>query len=66
MQNRCKASSLSFATRIPVFMYLTDLRENVLIDGIKVLGPELLQSVTGLTIPDFDLLRGLVFSTPLT
>jgi hypothetical protein len=50
---------IKFATRIPVFMYLTDFRENALIDVIKALEPELFRSVTGLTIPDFNLLRGL-------
>ncbi len=47
---------LKFATRIPVFMYLTDNREQTLKDVITELEPELFQSVTGLTIPDFELL----------
>ncbi len=47
---------LKFATRIPVFMYLTDNREQTLKDVITQLEPELFQSVTGLTIPDFELL----------
>lgn len=50
---------IKFATRIPAFMYLTDFRENALIDVIKALEPDLFRAVTGLTIPDFDLLRGL-------
>lgn len=47
---------LKFATRIPVFMYLTDNREQTLKDVITQLEPELFQKVTGLTIPDFELL----------
>lgn len=47
---------LKFATRIPVFMYLTDYREQTLMDVIKQLEPELFKKVTGLTIPDFELL----------
>lgn len=47
---------LKFATRIPVFMYLTDDREQTLKDVITQLEPELFQKVTGLTIPDFELL----------
>jgi type III secretory pathway component EscV len=47
---------LKFATRIPVFMYLTDNREQNLKDVITQLEPELFLKVTGLTIPDFELL----------
>ena len=45
-----------FATRIPVFMYLTDYREQTLIDVISELEPDLFQKVTGLTKKDFQLL----------
>ncbi len=55
---------IKFATRIPAFMYLTDFRENTLRDVITKLEPELFQSVTGLTVQDFNLLVGLrVFNT---
>lgn len=47
---------LKFATRIPVFMYLTDAREQTLKDVITQLEPSLFRKVTGLTIPDFELL----------
>ena len=47
---------LKFATRIPVFMYLTDDREQTLKDVITQLEPDLFLRVTGLTIPDFELL----------
>lgn len=47
---------IKFATRIPVFMYLTDNREQELKDVITLIEPELFKKVTGLTIPDFELL----------
>lgn len=59
LRRQVQEKLIKFATRIPAFMYLTDFRENALIDVIKALEPELFLSVTGLTIPDFDLLRGL-------
>lgn len=57
---------IKFATRIPVFMYLTDYREYILHDVIHQLEPELFRKVTGLTLPDFDLLVSLgVFNREL-
>lgn len=57
---------IKFATRIPVFMYLTDYRERTLKDIITQLEPELFQKVTGLTVSDFELLVSLgVFNGPL-
>ncbi|MBT6981252.1 MAG: restriction endonuclease [Candidatus Marinimicrobia bacterium] len=57
---------IKFATRIPVFMYLTDFRENTLEDVITKIEPELFQTVTGLTIDDFQLLVTFrVFNTEL-
>lgn len=47
---------MKFATRIPVFMYLTDYRERSLKDIITQLEPELFKRVTGLDEKDFDLL----------
>lgn len=46
----------TLATRIPLFMYLTDYREEKLTDVIMKLEPELFKKVTGLTIEDFELL----------
>jgi hypothetical protein len=55
---------IKFATRIPVFMYLTDFRENTLQDVITKLEPDLFLAVTGLTVEDFHLLVRLrVFNT---
>ena len=48
-----------FATRIPIFMYLTDHREISLQDVITKVEPVLFKQVTSLTIKDFDLLISL-------
>lgn len=57
---------IKFATRIPVFMYLTDYRERTLKDVITQLEPGLFQKVTGLTLKDFELLVSLgVFNASL-
>lgn len=57
---------IKFATRIPVFMYLTDYRERTLKDIITQLEPGLFQKVTGLSVDDFELLVSLgVFNGPL-
>ena len=50
---------IKFATRIPVFMYLTDFREYTLQDVISNLEPDLFRKVTGLTVREFDLLKSL-------
>lgn len=50
---------IKFATRIPVFMYLTDYREQCLKDVIMQLEPELFKKVTWLTLKDFELLVSL-------
>jgi hypothetical protein len=55
---------IKFATRIPAFMYLTDYRENTLQDVITKIETGLFQTVTGLTVKDFNLLVRLkVFNT---
>jgi len=50
---------IKFATRIPIFMYLTDYREKTLKDVITKLEPKLFKKVTGLNIEDFELLLSL-------
>lgn len=50
---------ITFATRIPVFMYLTDYREQTLKDVITKIEPGLFQTATGLTVEDFGLLVSL-------
>lgn len=57
---------IKFATRIPIFMYLTDYRERTLKDVITQLEPDLFRKVTGLTKADFELLVSLgVFNSAL-
>jgi len=50
---------IKFATRIPLFMYLTDYRERTLRDVITQLEPGLFKRVTGLNVKDFELLVSL-------
>lgn len=57
---------IKFATRVPVFMYLTDYRERCLTDVITQLEPALFKKVTGLGQNDFKLLVSLgVFNDAL-
>lgn len=57
---------IKFATRVPIFMYLTDYRERSLRDVITQLEPELFKRVTGLEIADFEILLALgVFNATL-
>lgn len=57
---------IKFATRMPVFMYLTDYREQCLKDVITQLEPGLFHKVTGLEVKDFELLVSLnVFNSAL-
>lgn len=46
---------IKFATRVPVFMYLTDYREYSLKDVITQLEPGLFKKDTGLNVKDFEL-----------
>jgi hypothetical protein len=50
---------IKFATRIPIFMYLTDYREYCLEDVITQLEPGLFKKVTGLEVKDFEILVSL-------
>lgn len=50
---------IKFATRVPVFLYLTDYRERTLKDVITQLEPALFKRVTGLSVKDFELLVSL-------
>jgi hypothetical protein len=52
-----------FLVKIPVFMYVTDFREEALKDVIESLDSDLFTRVTGLTVDDFRLLNKIgVFS----
>lgn len=66
LRKQVQEKLIKFATRIPVFMYLTDYREHSLKDIITQLEPGLFKKVTGLNVKDFDLLVGLgVFNSAL-
>ncbi len=57
---------IKFAARVPVFMYLTDYREECLKDVIRKIEPALFLKVTGLSTEDFDNLVTLgVFNSAL-
>ena len=56
LRKEIRVKLIKFATRIPIFMYLTDYREQTLKDVITKLEPSLFRRVTGLTIPDFEVL----------
>lgn len=57
---------IKFATRIPIFMYLSEYRERSLVDVITKLEPGLFKRVTNLTVADFQLLVSLnVFNSSL-
>ncbi|MGR3807322.1 GIY-YIG nuclease family protein [Pasteurella testudinis] len=59
LRKQVQEKLIKFATRIPIFMYLTDYREYTLRDVITQLEPELFHKVTGLTQKDFGLLVSL-------
>lgn len=59
LRKQIQDTLIKFATRIPVFMYLTDYRERSLKDIITQLEPRLFKKVTGLTLRDFELLVSL-------
>lgn len=66
LRKQVQEKLIKFATRIPVFMYLTDYREHSLKDIITQLEPGLFKKVTGLNVKDFDLLVSLgVFNSAL-
>ncbi len=50
---------IKFATRVPIFMYLSDRREETLQDVIAQIEPRLFEKTTGLTPDDFELLSSL-------
>ena len=66
LRKQIQEKLIKFATRIPIFMYLTDYRERCLKDVITQLEPGLFKKVTGLTVKDFELLVSLgVFNSAL-
>lgn len=66
LRKQIQEKLIKFATRIPIFMYLTDYRERSLKDVITKLEPGLFKKVTGLDVRDFELLVSLgVFNSGL-
>lgn len=66
LRKKIQDKLIKFATRIPIFMYLTDHREETLRDIITKLEPTLFKKVTGLDVKDFELLLSLnVFNSVL-
>jgi hypothetical protein len=66
LRKQIQEKLIKFATRVPIFMYLTDYRERCLKDVITQLEPDLFKKVTGLSIKDFELLVSLdVFNSAL-
>jgi hypothetical protein len=59
LRKQIQEKLIKFATRVPIFMYLTDYRERSLKDVITQLEPGLFKKVTGLTVKDFSLLVSL-------
>ena len=66
LRKQIQEKLIKFATRVPVFMYLTDYREKCLKDVITQLEPGLFKKVTGLDVKDFNLLCSIgVFNASL-
>lgn len=66
LRKQVQEKLVKFATRIPVFMYLTDYREKSLQDVITQLEPDLFKKVTGLSTKDFEILCSIgVFNSSL-
>lgn len=59
LRKQIQEKLIKFATRVPIFLYLTDYRERCLKDVITQLEPGLFKKVTGLTVKDFELLVSL-------
>lgn len=66
LRKQIQEKLIKFATRVPIFMYLTDYRERSLKDVITQLEPGLFKKVTGLTVKDFEVLMSLgIFNSAL-
>ncbi|MBR1374522.1 MAG: DEAD/DEAH box helicase family protein [Cardiobacteriaceae bacterium] len=59
LRKKIQEKLIKFATRIPIFMYLSEYREETLQDVITKLEPELFLKVTGISQNDFGLLKQL-------
>lgn len=59
LRKKIQEKLIKFATRVPVFMYLTDHREMSVVDVITSVEENLFKKVTGLSLKDFELLKSL-------
>ena len=59
IRQKVRENMIHLATRIPVFMYLTDFREERLKDVITQLEPKLFNTVTGVKVSEFEQLLSL-------
>jgi hypothetical protein len=59
-----RSKLLKFVQAVPVFMYLTDFREEALVDVIESLDTQLFERVTGLTLTDFHKLAAVGVFNP--
>jgi len=65
-KKKLREKLLKFVTRVPIFMYLTDHREEMLKDVIMNIEPDLFTKVTGLRVSDFEKLCEVgVFNAPV-
>lgn len=66
LRKQIQEKLIKFATRIPIFMYLTDNREYCLKDVITQLEPDLFHRVTALKVRDFEMMCSIgVFNAAL-
>jgi len=66
LRKKIQEKLIKFATRFPIFMYLTDYRKRSLRDVITPLEPGIFKKATGLSVKDFELLVSLnVFNSAL-
>jgi hypothetical protein len=59
MRKKVREALQKFCAKVPVFMYVTDYREESLVDIITAIDSDLFTRVTGLTVEDFQLLNRL-------
>lgn len=59
LRKKVREALQKFCAKVPVFMYVTDYREESLVDIITAIDSDLFTRVTGLTVEDFQLLNRL-------
>lgn len=64
MRKKIQEKHIKFATRVSVFLYLTDYRERSLKDVLTQLEPGLFKKVTGLDVKDFEPEEPALYNSP--